>query len=61
MKKRERRELERARQLHIRRYNEERAEEARWELSRVSCGNGCDPCSSPDCPHAKEVDPEIPQ
>lgn len=55
MNRAEREELERARQAGIRWYNEAQAEQARYELSRVPCGAGCDPCYAPDCQHSKRV------
>lgn len=61
MNRQEREQLEIARQKGIRRYNEQTAEQAFYELSRVSCGAGCEVCHAPDCPHARQVDVEIPQ
>lgn len=62
MNRAERQELEKARQNAIHRYNEEAAEDARRELSRASCGAGCEDCDPATCPRAVRVDVfEIPE
>jgi len=62
MNRKERQELERARQFHIQQDNDNAAEEVRLELEWVSCGH-CSPedCCAPHCSKAIKVTPEIPE